>query len=198
MTFKRIFIAVNLPEKIREELEETEKNIQSLFPESEGRGVVKWVKKENLHITLLFIGSVREKEIGRIEEILEGITKKKQPFRLSGGTIGYGPENKFPPRLIWLSLKESPDLSGIAKEIREKIEKTGIAGGTNNRQKFLPHITLGRINVWQWKRIELEERPIVEKNIDINFPLNSVELMESQLKRGGAEYMVLRSYGLGR
>ena len=54
----RIFIAINLPEKIKNELEKIEKETAELFPKETSRGLVRWLKKDNLHITLLFLGYI--------------------------------------------------------------------------------------------------------------------------------------------
>ena len=61
---------------------------------------------------------------------------------------------------------------------------------------FKPHVTLARIREWEFRRIELEERPLVEEDISLDFEVNSVEIMESELKRGGPEYVVLESIPL--
>ena len=61
---------------------------------------------------------------------------------------------------------------------------------------FSPHITLGRIKTWEWKNIEPEERPEVKEDIDLNFQVDSIEVMESQLKKSGAEYAILESFQL--
>jgi len=56
-----------------------------------------------------------------------------------------------------------------------------------------PHITLGRIKTWQFRQIEPEERPEINEDIDLTFEVKSIEIMESQLKKGGPEYTVLES-----
>ena len=58
---------------------------------------------------------------------------------------------------------------------------------------LVPHITLGRIKAWEWQRIEPEERPDVSREIDLGFEINSIEVMESQLKRAGPDYTILHS-----
>ena len=56
-----------------------------------------------------------------------------------------------------------------------------------------PHITLGRIKLWEFRQIEPEERPDVSREIDLVFEVNSIEVMESQLKRIGPDYTILKS-----
>jgi len=64
------------------------------------------------------------------------------------------------------------------------------------KEFFAPHITLCRINAWQWKQIEPEERPEINENIDLLFTVESIEVMESELKKGGPQYTIFRILSL--
>ncbi|MCD6500728.1 RNA 2',3'-cyclic phosphodiesterase [bacterium] len=193
---KRIFIAINLPEKIKTELENLEKELDSLFPEEANRGVVRWVKKENLHLTLLFIGSVEDEKIPKIRQIVKNIAEAQKPFSLKFKKVCYGPPKQIPPRLIWIELEKKPELLNSAEKLKKEMAKSGILRKVEKRE-FSPHITLGRIRTWQWRRIEPEERPEIEKEISLDFEVKSIEIMESKLKRTGAEYTILESIALG-
>jgi len=58
---------------------------------------------------------------------------------------------------------------------------------------LFPHINLGRIKTWQFRQIEPEERPEINENINLSFEVNSIEIMESRLKRTGPDYTILES-----
>ncbi len=58
------------------------------------------------------------------------------------------------------------------------------------------HITLARIQEWEWKKIEPEERPEVNENIDFIFTVESIEVMESVFKKGGSKYTIIESHNL--
>jgi 2'-5' RNA ligase len=162
----RIFIAINLPEEIKKELVK----YQSKWP-----GLpIRWTKKDNLHITLEFLGYLSDDELVKVMQRTKELASKHKPFSISLCKICYGPPGKLPPRMVWV--------------VGEKIKEFG----------FSPHITLGRIRTWEWRKIEPEERPAIEEEINLNFGVNSIEVMESQLKRGGAEYTILESAPLGR
>lgn len=192
----RIFIAINLPEEVKTELEKLEKEIESLFPPGLNRGMFRWVKKENLHITLLFIGSVRDEEIPKISQIVKDIAQSQKPFSLRIEKVSYGPPKKIPPRLIWVEVRRKPELSEIAKKLKKEMAESGILRKVEQRE-FSPHITLARIKSFWWKRIEPEERPEIEREIALDFEVNSIEIMESKLKKTGAEYTTLESAKLG-
>jgi len=59
------------------------------------------------------------------------------------------------------------------------------------------HVTLARLREWEFRKIDPEERPEINEKINIEVPVNSIEIMESKLKRGGAEYSTLQSFTLG-
>ncbi len=192
----RIFIAINLPEKVKTELEKLGKEIESLFPPKLNRGMFRWVKKENLHITLLFIGSVRDEEIPKISQIVKDVAQSQKPFSLRIEKVSYGPPKKIPPRLIWVEVERKPELSEIAKKLKKEMAESGILRKVEQRE-FSPHITLARIKSFWWKRMEPEERPEIEREIALDFEVNSIEIMESKLKKTGAEYTALESAKLG-
>ena len=196
MSQHRIFIAINLPERIKEELEKIEKETAELFPEEISRGLVRWVKRNNLHITLLFLGYIKEENIPRVCEIVKETAKTQNAFSLKFRKVLYGPPNKIPPRLIWLELEKKPELLALAEKLKKEMVQTDILRKPEQRE-FSPHITLGRIKAWQWRRMEPEERPEIEREISLDFEVKSIEVMESKLKRTGAEYTIIESAKLG-
>ena len=161
MKRKRIFIAINLPEDTKKQL----LTYQSRWPDLP----VRWTKPESFHITLEFLGYLFDEEVLRACQNTRELALKHQPFSVRLNKICYGPPEKMPPRMIWVT--------------GEKIKEFGI----------FPHITLGRIKTWEFRIIEPEERPEVDEEIDLRFEVNSIEVMESELKRGGSEYTVLES-----
>ncbi|MCK4311477.1 MAG: RNA 2',3'-cyclic phosphodiesterase, partial [Candidatus Cloacimonetes bacterium] len=62
----RTFLALELPENIKNEVAEVVEYFRSLV-----RDGIKWVAKENLHITFQFIGDTREEDIPEISEFLK-------------------------------------------------------------------------------------------------------------------------------
>ncbi len=122
--------------------------------------------------------------------IAKEVASKHTPFDVNLTRISYGPTDKQPPRMIWAVGEKSEEFASL----KENLDKS--LGSSENRE-FTPHITLGRIRKWDWQRIEPEERPEINEDIDLQFPVNSIEVMESVLKRGGPEYTVLESAPLG-
>ncbi len=186
---QRIFIAINLPKEIKKKLV----NYQAKWPELP----IKWIKKDNLHITLVFLGNISDKEIPEILNITQEIAQKHNPFSISLNEICYAPPKKMPPRMIWAKGEKLEELTKLYRDLESALFTSPFEGmlKPDNRPYSL-HITLGRIHQWEFKQIEPEERPEVSENISLSFPVNSIEIMESRLKRTGAEYAILNSYRL--
>ncbi len=195
MEKKRIFLAVNLPEEIKREISQEQGEIDNLFPEELNQDLIRWTKQDNVHITLLFLGNLKEEDISRLKEIAEETAEHHGRFSLKLNKIDYGPPGAMPPRMIWLEVEKSQALKELAEEIKRKTLKVGILK-KNDPRPFSPHMTLARIRTWQWRRIEPEERPIIKRTVGHKFSVQSIEIMESKLKRGGAEYKILESFNL--
>ena len=178
---KKIFIAINLPERIKNKLEKYQEEISSSFNDF---CPIKWTRKENLHITLFFIGFVEFDELmdvfNRVEQAVENI----DPFNVDLENISYAPKADN-PKMVWANGKESSEMIEINDQLEKALDFTTV-------NKFKPHITLGRIIQWQFKRMELDERPDIFKEFDIFFPVESIEIMESV--KGG--YITLKSINL--
>lgn len=171
-----------MPKKIKQKLSEYEEKWPQL--------PVKWTDKNNLHITMIFLGNVKEEKLGKICEAIESF--KKEPFPIKLTRVRYAPVEKIPPRMIWAVGEKSDKLSSLKNNMDESL--SGEISFRSQRKSFVPHITLGRIRKWQWREMEEEERPQVEENISLNFEVNSVELMNSVLKRKGPQYETLQSF----
>jgi len=161
---------------MKEKLRQYQQEIAGLFPEEISQAIFKWVKPENLHITLLFVGEVKDENLLDIIERTKKAAEDISPFQLNLGEVCY--DNKKAPRLVWLKLAKNEQLSQIAENL--------------GNFDFSPHITLARIRTWQWKYINPEEQPEININIEEEILVSSLDIMESVLKRSGPEYIALQ------
>jgi len=202
----RIFIAINLPKELKEKL----CSYRNYWPEVPAR----WVKPENLHLTLVFLGYIKEKDLIKILEATEKTASEHKIFSIDFNKICYGPPQKSSPltkessedylfkgnklpRLIWVEGNLNKNLIALRNDLEKKLEDGNISFLKENRE-FKPHITLARINTWEFKKLEPEERPEINEKIELKFEVKSIEVMESKLKRGGAEYAILKSAKLNK
>lgn len=188
---KRLFIAINLPQEIKKELAEQEREIKSAFSE-EAQGIFKWVKPDNLHITLLFLGDVLIENIPKLIGVIKKATGNWQTFQIKVEKVCY---DRMPPRLIWIETEKNKDLECLINQFKQDVIEQGI-GRFIDSKPFSSHITLARVKTWQFKRIDPEEIPEIENVLDLQFDVNSIDLMESVLKRQGPQYTILNSFPL--
>ena len=182
----RIFIAINLPQEEKKYLSEFEKKWHDV--------PAKWTPQENLHITLAFVGDIYDEQLGDVCMTVKQIAEKHNSFDVHLEKIAYGPDEKIPPRMIWASGQKNKELFLLKRDLEDALlEKVNFKPETRS---FSPHITLARINAFAWRTIDPEERTEVNEDIDINFTVESIEVMESELKKGGPRYTVIESHNL--
>lgn len=181
----RVFIAINLPDDIKRKLQ----GYKAKWPELPCR----WTKRENLHITLIFLGSLSDEDVLEVCKTAKETASRHSPFFINLEKIIYGPPKKFPPRMVWVEGEKSEELGALQSELENSLLTTSSKGLNSDVKPYASHITLGRIKTWELRRIEEEERPDVNEEINLSFPVNSIEVMESKLKREGPEYAILES-----
>jgi 2'-5' RNA ligase len=190
----RIFIAVNLPEDVRKQLSDCQKKLITL--------PVRWTKKEGLHITLVFLGYLNDEELLDIIKITKEVASQHSSFSINLNKILYGPPKKFPPRMIWVEGEESQEMANLQKDLEDSLYSSPLKGANEREARpYSPHITLGRIKTWEFRRVEPEERQEINEEVSpptggLSFPVESIEVMESELKQGGSEYIVLETCNL--
>ncbi|MBU4057175.1 RNA 2',3'-cyclic phosphodiesterase [Patescibacteria group bacterium] len=174
---RRIFIAINLPQEIKNKLLDWQKKrfINSV------KGI-SWTKMDNFHITLVFMGEIEEYMVDKLLEAARATAKNFKPFEISVDRIHIGP-NLNTPRMIWLSGPENKDLSTLARQFTDGLKKEGIE--LNNNHGFKLHITLARARNDELRDVKIDEK------FEHSFLAESVEVMESRLLPDGPKYSVL-------
>jgi RNA 2',3'-cyclic 3'-phosphodiesterase len=184
----RLFVALQIPDLIRN-------NYATLMEElrrHDARAVKKkpkWVRPENLHVTLKFIGHT---EPAKLDSIREALTKVRSPqeVQLHFHNIGFFPNAKR-PRVIWGGMESSKNLVPLAHAVDQKLAAIGFP---LEERAFTPHLTLARLDP---PGIALELSAAIEKQCTRDFgELHTSEfhLIESKLKSSGAEYTTLQSF----
>ena len=173
MQKKKIFVEINVASSLKRRLLQ----ITSKWSELP----VKWMKEDNLHITVAFVGYVDESMIPEICERVGRATADFEAFDLEFNSIELGPD-PVSPRMIWLTGKPCEQLG----QLNEAVE-AALGMRPQAHKEFRPHITLGRIRAIKWD--ELTEKPQICEKIRVAMTVDSVSIMES--KGGGAEYVSL-------
>jgi len=160
-----------------------------------GGGPVRWTKIPSLHITLVFIGYVDNEQMLEACKIAREVAGKAEPFLINFKRISFGPVGNA-PRMIWLEMAENRELDDLKKKLEEALVSKDAGLRKVENRPFSPHITLARIKAGEWQEAQINPAE-VEHDFKVQFEVNSIEVMESDLKFDGAEYATLESCPLG-
>ena len=130
MPQRRLFIALRPPEAVCEALLDT----------MEGVPGARWQDADNLHITLRFIGEVDRHQHADIVCALESVPFRPFDLRLKG--VGHF-EGKKRPKAIWAQVEPSKMLLDLQHSVEMACRRAGLPAET---RKFVPHVTLARLN----------------------------------------------------
>lgn len=182
----RLFIALDIPGEIRERLRQYVERVQALAPD------VRWARIESLHVTLKFIGEVKEEKLPKIKDTLAQI--KAQPFQVEFKETGFFPAPKS-ARVFWAGVSASDALPQLASATETAVEKVGIA---RENRPYHAHLTLARApeGVRHCFRL-LQERLTAEEPPHFGtMTAQEFFLYQSQIMRGGARYTKLQRFPL--
>ena len=181
----RSFIAVEVPENIQEEVFSLKENVSPDFAK------IRWVKKENIHLTLVFLGEIAEDITEQVKEKMRQVSKKHKVFNMAFQSSGVFP-NLRRPRILWVGvtpLSKEP-LVNVSNDLRNALDFLKL-----DDRNFKPHITFGRIkSVYNLGALQ---RGI--ESITINteeFTVKEITLFKSVLKPEGAVYTPLVKFPL--
>ncbi len=183
----RTFIAIDLPPAIKHELD----LIVQSFKEKISKNAVKWIKIENIHLTLKFLGDTPLEKIPKIKQELATLSNNIHPFSLTIENLGVFP-GFSKPRVVWIGcMEENPqemNLVNLHKEVEAGMSKIGFA--PDNKQ-FNPHLTLVRLSN-NASPAEVKQVSEVVKLASIKSPgrfqVDSIHLYQSDLNPQGAKY----------
>lgn len=189
----RCFIAIELPEDIRNFIDK----LISLNSSVEGVNIV---KKDNLHLTLKFLGEVEAELIPILIKSLNNLANEFSPFNLKISHPGVFPD-KIKPRVIWIGLESSKTIRELVAKVDEEMSKHGFE---REQRVFKAHITVARVKNPQNGRYIFEKifKSFREKMLN-NSPTNKLDfqvrefvLMKSTLTPKGSIYEVLERFPL--
>jgi 2'-5' RNA ligase len=184
----RSFLAFELPVDIK-------KTVAQVSGEILHSGLdARWVKAENIHLTVVFLGNVKTEEIEGIGEEVRNVCPGFGSFDILLKGVGCFP-NRRRPRVLWLGLDGDIErMSHFRNDLQKALKAFGIK---EEKRPFKPHLTLGRFRSTRKMGSKLEE--ILSKYAALETPvesLNELYLFKSDLKPGGAVYTKLKSWSL--
>lgn len=182
----RAFIGVQIGPQVRARISET---IAQLAPEISG---IRWVREENFHFTLKFLGFVEEPQIEAISNALAQVIEPFRRFSISAKCLGVFPDIKR-ARVLWVGL-EGTGIPALAKSVESVLEPFGFP---RENRIFRPHLTVGRWRQPVESQQELGGKLKRWKNFEFGeSSVDEVVLYRSVLKPDGAVYRPLKTIPL--
>jgi 2'-5' RNA ligase len=146
---------------------------------------IKWVEKENLHLTLKFLGEVDEDNLHKVEDILKDISHDAGKFSFTYQGVSAFPNAKR-ARVIFIGVKDGESVVKLMKSIDSELSILGF----KKEKSYVPHLTLGRAKI-----------PVDITKQNVSFPPVSVVasgilIVKSTLTKYGPIYEEIAQFDL--
>lgn len=175
----RLFVALDFPEHIRERLK----------PMCCGLPGARWVKAEQMHLTLRFIGDVDTNVFKDVQEALHEVCSSSFFIQLVG--VGFFPP-RGKPRVVWVGIRKNEQLI----QLRNRIETVLVQAGLEPEgRKYFPHITLARLKNTPSSKVGAFLSHFGMFSTEA-FQINEFFLYSSVLNSKGAKHYIEAGYSL--
>jgi 2'-5' RNA ligase len=133
----RAFVAVEMPGPMRKALEEVQSSLKQLKIRA------RWVRPENIHLTLKFLGNIPAGHVPSIGDVLRVVARAHGRFSLAAAGVGVFPDIRR-PKVIWVGLTGRPDaLTPLQQDLDGRLAALGFPRA---EKPFRGHLTIGRFN----------------------------------------------------
>lgn len=191
MEYIRSFVAIELPEEVREKLTQLQQALAS-----SRQPFIRWVKPDGIHLTLKFLGAVPAGDIAAVGSALEEAVLGAVPFRLELESLGVFP-NPRRTRVAWVGLGgEVEKLLQLQSQVEKALAPLGFP---REARSFTPHLTLARVreDATPVDRQSFGEKVTTARlDTTLSWQVEEVCLMKSQLAPTGAIYSRLATIKL--
>ncbi len=179
----RTFVAIEFSNGLKDEIDQIQQELKKQL------GQLKWVGKNNFHLTLKFLGNVELKKVGMMAEGLVQAVQGIEPFSLGFARIGGFPKI-HQPRVILLGINQGKEaLIHLQKVVDEEMIKQGFQP---EKFSYSPHLTLARaLDNTDLSTIgqRLSQIKIQPTSTDL---IRSIRIMKSDLRPQGPIYTCLK------
>jgi 2'-5' RNA ligase len=186
----RCFIAIDIDEQIRKGLSSLQDQLRQKVDIR--KGDAKWVNPENTHLTLKFLGEIKDDQTVQVCNITADVAARHRRFDLDVRSVGcFGGRSA---RVLWVGTGENcENLVKLHDDLEGQLEH---AGWPKEGRKFAAHLTLCRIRNSK-AGIKLAQASRQYKNFELGtFSADSVTVYQSELTPQGPIYTALGSYDL--
>jgi len=186
----RVFIAIDIDEVIRQDLADLQNELQSKADIK--KSDAKWVNPQNVHLTLKFLGEIKDAQVVDVCNITKEVAGRHEKFKIDYETVGYFGGRSA--RVLWVGVGPARDqLLALQQDLEGQLAK---AGWPREDRKFSGHLTLCRVRNSK-AGFTLAELTEEYKDFSLGtISADSVCVYESELTPKGPIYTVLGNYEL--
>jgi len=187
----RAFIAIELPAEIKEYLSRIQNKLKTCQAD------MKWVKPQNIHLTLKFLGEINTEQSDQTASILKRAAGSAPPFIISLASIAAFPGINT-PRMVWLGIGQGePQIKKLVQYLEEGLSGAGMP---QEEREFSAHITLARNRSCRNQQALADGIAVLNdklKNEKHEFTADKLTLFKSDLTPQGPVYEALKVFPLG-
>jgi 2'-5' RNA ligase len=187
----RLFIAVTLPEEVKAQIEAAQAELRRALP---GPGV-RWTRREQFHLTLMFLGDVDVARVQPLEEAIRAACRGFSALPLRAERVGFFPDLRY-PRVVWAGVQ---DQAGQLLRLQQAVDAVTRDFTTEQKEeRFSGHITLARIKAIKRPEAEALRQAAagMAERLFGQWTAGEVELMRSVLSPQGAGHTSLAATAL--
>jgi 2'-5' RNA ligase len=186
---RRLFVAVNLPSSVREAIRDAVAPLADAEPRA-----VAWTREPNLHLTMRFLGDRPETLVDALSSRLADVAATLPAFDLALHGLGAFPTLRR-PRVLWIGVEANVALARLYQKVDAVCTSLGV---DSEPRPFHPHVTIGRVRIGaSLSPVRLDEAAAALSTRRWSLAVSTVDLMSSELGRGGSQYTRLSMARLG-
>ncbi len=182
-------MAINLPVEVTMEIGQLQLRIDKL------KLPINWDLPHKIHMTLNFMGHLEDADIVKVRQIVKQVATGYNPFTLRPVAVD-ALYIRHEQSVVYLLAQDMDErLGDLQKELTVNLDKLT----PQPRQKFLPHITIGRIRKADPTFVKQTIDKLSQVEIDplSQFAVEKIDVMESLVSKAGSSYQKLGSFTLG-
>jgi len=186
----RVFIAIDIDDKIRKAIADLQKQIVSKVDVK--KGDLKWVEPNNIHLTLKFLGEISDEQVIEVSEIAKTVAQAHQKFNLEIESVGsFGGRSA---KIVWVGAGKGTDaLLALQKDLDDLLAQTGYP---KEEREFSAHLTLCRVN-HPIAGLKIGEAIAQFSHLKLgSIAADALCVYQSQLTPAGPNYTLLQSFKL--
>lgn len=169
-TNPHFFLALSLPEQVREALRKKVIELRSKYPYKQ------WPDPRDYHITLVFLGAVNPQQIDEVKQAVATVCTHHASFTVTLDGLGtFGRKDR--PRILWAGVSADQGLYDLQRKVNEACRTVGFE---LDQRPYTPHITLAK----KWAGETTMDRSTFQLDLDaVSWQVDEITLYQTHLKR---------------